>query len=184
MDVDVGVVSGNLVAYFIIVCSAATLFTHHKTVSTATDAAYALSPLLGPFAEYLFALGLIGAGMIAIPVLLASTSFAVSNTIGWPVGLSKQPWQREGFYLVLTLTLLVSMILAFLRVDPITLIFWANVLAGVLSPTLVIFLLLLGNSRTVMRNQRLSLLTNCGLVLTALVMIAAAVLLFYDLVAG
>src|SRR6266699_646700 len=82
LDIAIGVISGNLVAYSIIVCTAATLFTPHKSIATATDAARSLEPLLGPFAQDLFAIGLIGAGLIAIPVLLASTSYAVTGTFG------------------------------------------------------------------------------------------------------
>ncbi len=138
-------------------------------------------PVLGPFAEYLFAIGLIGAGVVAIPVLLASTSYAVAGTFGWPSGLSKKPWQNEGFYLILTFALVISLVLALVRIDPIQLLFWANVLSGVLSPILIVYLLLVGNSRKVMGEHRLSLLINVGLVITVLVMSVAAILLFYGL---
>src|SRR5205085_3862293 len=125
--IAIGVISGNLAAYFIIVCTSATLFTHHRSINTAADAARSLEPLLGPFAAYLFAIGLIGAGLIAIPVLLASTSYAVAGTFGWPAGLSKKPWQNEGFYLILTAALVVSLVVALLGFNPIRLLFWANV---------------------------------------------------------
>ena len=184
LDIAIGVISGNLVAYCIIVCTSATLFTHHKSIATATDAARSLEPLLGPFAQDLFAIGLIGAGLIAIPVLLASTSYAVTGTFGWPAGLSKKPWQSEGFYLILTGAMVVSLVVALLRFDPIHLMFWANVLNGVLAPILVIYLLIVGNNRKIMRKQPLGTLTNIGLVVTALVMIAAAILLFYGLASG
>jgi len=184
LDIAVGVVSGNLVAYFIIVCTAATIFVHHGQISTAADAARALQPLLGSFAKYLFAIGLIGAGVIAIPILLASTSYAVAGTFGWPAGLSKKPWQNEGFYLILTVALIVSVILALLRIDPIQLLFWANVLNGVLTPVLVIFVLLVGNNRKIMSNQRLGILTNIGLIAAFLVIGSAAMLLIYSLLTG
>lgn len=184
LDIAIGTVSGNLIAFFIIVSTAATLFTHHKSITTAADAALALQPLLGPFARYLFAIGLIGAGFIAIPVLLASTSYAVSGTFGWPAGLSRKPWQSEGFYLILTVAMVVSMVIALLHFDPIQLIFWANVLNGVLSPILVVYLLFVGNSRKIMGKRRLGRLTNIGLGITVLVMVAAACLLFYGLATG
>jgi NRAMP (natural resistance-associated macrophage protein)-like metal ion transporter len=184
LDIAIGVVSGNLIAYFIIVSTAATLFTHHKSIATAADAALALQPLLGPFGKYLFAIGLIGAGFIAIPVLLASTSYAVSGTFGWPGGLSKKPWQSEGFYLILTAALVVSMVIALLHLDPIQLIFWANVLNGVLAPVLVIYLLIVGNNGKIMGKRRLGHFTNIGLAVTVLVMVAAAALLFYGLATG
>ena len=177
-------ISGNLVAYFIIICTAATLFAHHQSVTTAADAARSLEPLLGPFAKYLFAIGFIGAGLVAIPVLLASTSYAVAGTFGWPAGLSKKPWQNEGFYLILTVSLAVSLIIALLRFSPIQLIFWANVLSGVLAPLLVVYLIIMGNNRRIMRGQPIGIMTNIGLIVTALVMFAAAFLLFYGLATG
>ncbi len=112
-------VSGRLVTYFIIISTAAALFSKHQKINTALDAARALEPLLGPFAKYLFAIGLIGAALIAIPVLLASTAYAVSGTVGWPAGLSRKPWQSEGFYLILTAALAVSVVVALLGFDPI-----------------------------------------------------------------
>jgi NRAMP (natural resistance-associated macrophage protein)-like metal ion transporter len=184
LDIAIGVISGNLISYFIIVCTAATLFTHHQNIATAADAARSLEPLLGPYAKYLFAIGFIGAGLVAIPVLLASTSYAVAGTIGWPAGLAKKPWQNEGFYLILSAALLISLVIALLRFNPISLLFWANVLSGVLSPVLIVYLIVLGNNRKIMRNEPFSLITNIGLVLAALVMFAAAVLLFYGLATG
>lgn len=184
LDVAIGVISGNLVSFFIIVCTSATLFSHHHTINTALDAARSLEPLLGPYARYLFAIGLIGAGLVAIPVLLASTSYAVAGTFGWPSGLSKKPWQNEGFYLILTAALLVSLVVALLRFDPIQLMFWANVLNGVLAPILVVYLIIIGNNRKIMRGQPMSWITNLGMVLTAIVMFAAATLLFYGLATG
>jgi Mn2+/Fe2+ NRAMP family transporter len=184
LDIAIGVISGNLIAYFIIISTASTLFAHHQNISTAADAARSLEPLLGPIAKYLFAFGLIGAGLVAIPVLLASTSYAVAGTFGWPAGLSKKPWQNEGFYLILTGALAVSMAIALIHIDPIKLIFWVNVLNGVLAPILVIYIIVIGNNHKIMQKNRLGLITNIGLVMTALVMIAAAILLFFGLATG
>lgn len=184
LDVASGAISGQVVAYFIIVSTATTLFVHHQSINTAADAARSLQPLAGPLARYLFAIGLIGSGLVAIPVLLASTSYAVTGTVGWPSGLSKRPWQNEGFYLILTAALVVSLVIALIGIDPIKLIFWANVIAGVLAPLLIITILMVGNNRRIMRDQRLSPLTNVGLVLIAVILIVAVALLFYGLATG
>ncbi len=181
LDIATGTISGNIIAYFIIVCTSATLFAHHKQIATAADAAQALAPLVGQYAKYLFAIGLIGAGLVAIPVLLASTSYAASEAFGWTASLWKKPWQNEGFYLILTAALVVSLALALLRFDPVQLMFWANVLQGVLAPVLVVFLILVGNNRRVMRGFRLGALTNVGLIATAALMCSASVLLFWGL---
>lgn len=184
LDIASGVIGGNLVSYFIIITTAATLFTHHQSINTATDAARSLAPLVGPFAKYLFAIGLIGSGLIAIPVMLASTSYSIAGTFGWPAGLSKKPWQSEGFYLILTAALLASLALALLRFNPIQLIFWANILVGILAPVLVVYIIIVANNRKIMRNQPVGLLTNFFLVLTAVILVAAAILFFFGLAMG
>jgi len=184
IDVGTGAISGQVVAYFIIICTASTLFIHHGSITTAADAAHALEPLAGPFARYLFAIGLVGSGIVSIPVLLASTSYAVTGAVGWPSGLSKRPWQNEGFYLILTVALVVGLIVALLGVNPIQLIFWANIIAGVMAPLLVIAVLLVGNNRTIMKGQRLSLFNNFGLVLITVILLVAVTLLFYGLATG
>ena len=184
LDVAAGTISGNLVAYFIIVSTAATLFAHHQQIATAADAARALQPLLGPFAKYLFALGLIGAGIVAIPVLLASTSYALASAFGWSASLWKKPWQNEGFYLILTVALAISLGVALLHFDPIRLIFWANVLQGVFAPALIVLILLIGNKRAIMGAYRLGRATNVGLVVSVLLTVTGTVLLFYGLLTG
>ena len=184
LDVGSGALAGQVVAYFIIICTASTLFVHHQNINTAADAARALEPLAGPLARYLFAIGLIGSGLVAIPVLLASTSYAVVGSFGWPGALAKRPWQNEGFYLVLTAATVVSLALTLLRVNPIKLIFWSNIVAAIIAPLLVIAILLVGNHRNIMKDQRLSLLHNFALVLITLILLAGAVLFFYQLATG
>ena len=184
IDVGTGSISGQVVAYFVIVSTASTIFIQHGSIKTAADAAHALEPLAGPLARYLFAVGLVGSGIVAIPVLLASTSYAVSGAFGWPSGLSKRPWQNEGFYLILTVALVIGLIVALIGIDPIRLIFWANILAGIMAPLLVITILLVGNNRKIMKGQKLSLLNNFGLVLIATILVVAVALLFYGLITG
>ncbi len=184
IDVASGTIGGNLVSYFVIITTASTLFVHHQSILTALDAANSLGPLVGPFAKYLFAIGLIGAALIAIPIMSASSAYAVADTFGWPAGLSEQPWQAEGFYIVLTVSLLVGMAFALLRVDPIKLSFYANVFTGVLAPIMVMYLMAIGNSGKIMGEHKLGWLTNFFLAVTALVLIAGSVLFFYGLATG
>jgi len=184
IDVASGTIGGNLVSYFVIITTASTLFVHHQSILTALDAANSLGPLVGPFAKYLFAIGLIGAALIAIPIMSASSAYAVADTFGWPAGLSEQPWQAEGFYIVLTVSLLVGMAFALLRVDPIKLSFYANVFTGVLAPIMVMYLMAIGNSGKIMGEHKLGWLTNFFLAVTALVLITGSVLFFYGLATG
>ncbi len=127
---------------------------------------------------------LIVAALIAIPIVSASSAYAVADTFGWPAGLSEQPWQAEGFYIVLSASLLVGLTFALLRVDPIKLSFYANVFTGVLAPMMVMYLLTIGNSRKIMGEHTLGCLTNVFLVVTALVLVAGSVLFFYRLATG
>jgi len=184
LDVGSGAIAGQLVAYFIIVTTASTLFVHNGQINTAADAARALEPLAGPLARFLFAIGLIGSGLVAIPVLLASTSYTVTGAFGWPGALARRPWQNEGFYLILTVAAVAALAITLLRVDPIKLIFWSNIVAAIVAPVLVVAILLVGNHRVIMKNQRLSLLNNIGLALIALILITGVVLLFYGLATG
>lgn len=184
LDIGSGVLSGNLVSYFIILCTSATLFTHHKTITTAADAANALAPLVGPFAKYLFAVGLIGAGLIAIPVLLASTSYALSEIFKLPASLSNKPWQNEGFYLILTIALVSSLIVAMLGLNPISLMFWANVLQTFLAPILIALIFIIGNNRKIMKRYRLGLPTNIGLVVVGFILVASAAIWVVGLLTG
>ncbi len=108
----------------------------------------------------------------------------MAGTVGWPAGLSKQPWQNEGFYLILSAALAAGLAVAVLGFDPIRLMFWANILQAVLAPVLVVLLLLVGNNRKIMGGQRIELLTNAGLLLTALILVASTALLFYELATG
>ena len=184
LDVGSGAIAGQVVAYFIVLTTASTLFVHHATINTAADAARALEPLAGPLARYLFAIGLIGSGLIAIPVLLASTSYAIAGYFGWPGGLAQRPWQSEGYYLVLTVATVVAVAMTLARVNPITLIFWSNIVAASIAPLLVFAILLIGNHRLIMKKQCLSLLHNLALVLIILILIVGIGLFFYGLTVG
>ncbi len=108
----------------------------------------------------------------------------MAGAVGWPGALAKRPWQSEGFYLILTAALVVGLVLTFLGINPIQLIFWSNIVTAIIAPLLVIAILLVGNHRTVMKDQCLSLLHNFGLVLITLILIAGSVLLFYQVATG
>jgi Mn2+/Fe2+ NRAMP family transporter len=181
LDVASGSVGGTVIAYTIIICTSATIFARHSQIATVATIAHSLEPLLGPAAKYLFAVALIGAGIVSIPVLLASTSYAVSGPSGWPIGLSERSWRRKGFSRILTGALVISLLLAFLRFDPLRLIFWENVLTGVLAPVLLVYLLIFGKMRNIMGNRRVGQLTNLGLLVAALILLVVALLLFSGL---
>jgi NRAMP (natural resistance-associated macrophage protein)-like metal ion transporter len=143
-DTYVGMAYSNLIAFFIILTAAVTLHAHGLTnVSTSAQAALALRPLAGPFAFYLFAAGIIGTGLLAVPVLAGSAAYAVAEAFHWRIGLGRRPAQARGFYAILAIATLLGVVLNFTPVDPIKALFWSAVINGVIAvPVMVIVMLL------------------------------------------
>jgi NRAMP (natural resistance-associated macrophage protein)-like metal ion transporter len=151
LDVNLGMLASNLVMYFIILTTAATLHVKGKTdISSATDAASALQPLLGSFAKALFAIGIIGAGLLAIPVLTGSTGYTVSEAFGWRHGLDEKVTRAKGFYGIIILSTIAGMLFNYLGLDPIKALVYSAVINGVTSPPLLLLIVLLSNRRSVM----------------------------------
>jgi NRAMP (natural resistance-associated macrophage protein)-like metal ion transporter len=150
-DTVAGMFFSNLIMYFIILTTAATLHAHGKTViATARDAAEALRPLAGNGAYWLFSLGLIGAGMLGVPVLAGSSAYAVSEAAVWRGSLADRPHRARGFYGVIAVGLLFGLALDYAGIDAISMLFWSAVLNGVLAPPLIVIVLFLTSSRAIM----------------------------------
>ena len=151
LDVNLGMLASNLVMYFIILTTAATLHAHGKTdVSSAADAASALQPLVGSFGKVLFAIGIIGAGLLAIPVLTGSTGYTVSEAFGWRHGLDEKVTRAKGFYGLIIASTLAGMLFNYLGLDPIKALVYSAVINGVTSPPLLLLIVMLANRRSVM----------------------------------
>ncbi len=151
LDVNIGMLLSNLVMYFIILTTAATLFKAGKTdVQSATDAAEALRPIAGDAAKYLLALGLIGAGILAVPILTGSASYAVAEAFGWKYGLDEKPYRAKQFYAVIVGSTVIGMLINFIGINPITALFWTAVLNGFLAPPLMVVIMLVSNNKKVM----------------------------------
>ena len=150
IDVATGMVLSNMIAFFIIVATGAVLFSHHAQIHTAADAARALQPFAGPYATVLFSIGVIGAGLLAIPVLASSAAFGVAGLAGWRRGLGRNPRNAPQFYVVIGLAFLVAMELAISAVDPIKALFYSQVLDGLIAPVLIVLLVILTSSRKLM----------------------------------
>jgi Mn2+/Fe2+ NRAMP family transporter len=150
-DINIGMFFSNVVMYSIILCAAATL--HHAgqtNITSAAQAASALRPLAGNAAGLLFALGMIGAGFLAIPVLTAGAAHALAETFGWRHGLSEHPRTAHQFYAVITAATLIAMAMNFYNVDPMAALFWASVIMGVLAAPLLVMIMLITNRPEVM----------------------------------
>ena len=184
-DTIVGMILSNVVMYCIILATAATLFKAGRhDVQSATDAAQALRPIAGNAASILFALGLIGAGCLAVPVLTGSAAYALSEALDWEYGLNKRPKEARGFYGVIAGATLVGMVINFLGINPITALFWSAVINGVLAPPLLVLLLLITNNRRIMGKWTNNLWLNLIAGFTTLVMFVAVIALFFTLKNG
>jgi len=151
LDVTIGMLANNVVMYFIILTTAATLNAHGKTnVNSATEAASALKPLLGSGAELFWAIGIIGAGLLAIPVLTGSVGYAVSETFAWRHGLDEKPGNAKGFYGVIIASTLVGMLLNYLGLNPIKALVYSAIINGITCPPLLLLVILLANRKSVM----------------------------------
>ncbi len=151
LDTWVGMAFSNLIAFFIMLTAAVTLHRHGITdIRSSAEAAQALRPLAGDFAFFLFASGIIGTGMLAVPILAASAAYAVAETFEWRIGLGLQPWAGRGFYLILGAATLLGVALNFTPVDPIKALFWSAVINGVSAVPIMFVVMLLASRRDVM----------------------------------
>ena len=179
LDTLVGMGLSNIVALFIVLTTAATLNAHGiKDIQTSSQAAEALRPIAGDFTFALFALGIIGTGMLAVPVLAGSAAYAVGEALRWRVGLAQKPRRAKAFYGAIAVATFVGAALNFSPLDPIKALFWSAVINGVAAVPLMIMIMHLSSRRAVMRQFTLGpVLKTLGWLATA-VMAAAAVGMF------
>jgi NRAMP (natural resistance-associated macrophage protein)-like metal ion transporter len=150
-DTIVGMAFSNLIALSIIVTAAATLYAAGKTdIQTSAQAAEALRPIAGPFAEVIFALGIVGTGLLAIPVLAGATAYAVGEAGRWRVGLARKPKEAIAFYSVLALSGGLGIVLNFTPINPISALYWSAVVNGVLAVPVMVLLMFMARHKGVM----------------------------------
>lgn len=151
-DVFTGMFISNLVMFFIVLTTAATLHAHGvKNIETAKQAAEALRPLAGKGAYWLFTLGLIGTGMLGVPVLAGSCAYAIAEAASWKAAsLSKKPRRAWRFYMVIAGAMVVGLALDFAGLNAVKMLFWSAVVNGVLAPPLVVLVVLLTSDKKVM----------------------------------
>lgn len=150
-DTWTGMGYSNLIAYSIILATALTLHAHGVTdIASAADAATALRPAAGPYAFVLFTIGIIGVGLIGVPVLAASGGYAMAEAMGWAWGLEKKASQARGFYGVITLSVLVALVIQLSPINPMRALVWSAVINGVVAVPLLVVLMRLVTDRKVM----------------------------------
>lgn len=175
LDVDVGMLLSNIVAYFVILTTAATLYaagTHD--ISTARQAAEALKPLAGSQASLIFAVGLLGTGLLSIPILAASSAYAVAEVFDWREGLEEQPRRAPQFYLVTGFSTIVGLLIALSPVGAIRALFIAAVVNGAISPVLIAAILVVSNDSRVLGRHVNGPASNLLGALTVVIMTAGA----------
>ncbi|HEY1495873.1 MAG TPA: Nramp family divalent metal transporter [Candidatus Solibacter sp.] len=175
-DVMIGMFFSNFVMYFIILTTASTLHAHGVThIATAKQAAEALRPLAGAGAYWLFTLGLIGTGMLGVPVLAGSSAYAIAEAMNWSGSLDRKPKLAVKFYSVLGVAMALGLALDYAGLDAVKMLFWSAVANGVLAPPLVVIVVLLTTDSSIMGEHVNSPLLKWLGWTTAVVMTAAAV---------
>jgi Mn2+/Fe2+ NRAMP family transporter len=180
IDVVAGNFFSNLVMYFIILTTALTLHAHGKSdIATARQAAEALQPLAGTFASILYTLGLVGAGLLAIPVLTGSAAYVFAETFAWKEGLDLPFKSARYFYGVLIVSTLIGIAMTFAHISPMKALFWSAVINGLLAPFLLVGVLFIAANKTLMNKEPSGWPSRIGIGIAALIMFAAAAMLFW-----
>jgi Mn2+/Fe2+ NRAMP family transporter len=174
-----GMLYSNITAYFIILATAVTLNVAGVTdINTAAQAATALRPLAGDFAYMLFALGILGVGMIGVPVLAGSGAYALSEAMGWHEGLERKVRDARGFYSIIAISVLCALAIQYSPISPMKALFWSAVINGIVAVPLMVVIILLVSKKSVMGDFTASRpLVVLGWIATV-VMGAAAVAMF------
>jgi NRAMP (natural resistance-associated macrophage protein)-like metal ion transporter len=182
MDVNVGMTLSEVVMYFIILGTAATLHVSGATqINSATDAAQALRPLAGDAAGLLLAVGLMGAGFLSVPILSGSAAYALSEAFGWKYGLDSHPLRAKQFYGVIAAATVVGLGINFIGINAIDALFWTAVINGFVAPPLMVLIMLVANNRKIMGDRANGLGLNVIGWLATILMFAAAVGLVFTL---
>lgn len=180
-----GFIYSNIISLFIMIASARALYGKGGVaIITAADAARALMPLAGPWATVLFSVGIIGAGLLAAPVLAASTAYAVAETFGWRDSLSDRPNKAKGFYTVLTAALVAGVGIAVSGIVPMKALLYSQVLSGILGPILITLILIMCNDKKIMGAFVNRWFDNLFGWVTILVLSAGSVGIFWQLFAS
>jgi len=182
LDTIIGMFFSNLVMFFIIITTATTLGAYGITnIETASQAAEALRPLAGDFTFILFSLGILGTGLLAVPILAGSASYAFAEAIGWKSGLYRKFKDAHGFYGVIALATVVGLIVNYLNIPPFKMLYYTAVINGIVAPPLLILILLISNNKKIMGQYTNGPISNfLGITITIIMTAAAIALLFFN----
>lgn len=181
LDTVVGMGLSNTVALAIVATSAATLHLHGiTTIDTSAQAASALGPIAGPYATWIFAAGIVGTGLLAVPVLAGSAAYAIGEARGWPVGFTRKVLEAKAFYATIAIATLIGMIINFTAINPIRALYWSAVLNGLLAVPVMLTMMRIASRSDIMGAfiakgwlKALGWLATAVMFVTALAMIAS-----------
>lgn len=178
-DTIVGMIFSNVIAFFIILTCAATLNIHGvQNISTAAQAAQALKPIAGNYTFLLFAMGIIGGGLLAVPVLAGSASYAVCETFHWTASLGKKPKEAKLFYGLIVIATTIGVLINFSPIPPFKLLYYSAALNGILAAPLMALIIFISNNKDIMKDHKnMWISTFLGWVITLIMGIAAVVVI-------
>jgi Mn2+/Fe2+ NRAMP family transporter len=179
-DVDFGMTFSGLVMYFIILTTGTVLYNAgvHQ-IDTVEQAAIALKPLAGNLAYLLFAIGVIGTGLLAIPVLSGSLSYIITETFGWEQGLDKKFHEAKAFYVVIAISLMLGLSLNYIGISPIKALIYTAILYGMTAPVLIAIILHISNNKSIMGDYTNNLKANIFGFIALIIMTIASLALLY-----
>jgi len=176
-DVGVGMAYSNIISWFIVLTTATVLFSHGlRDIQTPAEAARVLAPLAGNLAFFLFTIGVVGVGLLGIPVLSGAVAYAVSEANHWTEGLSKKWYEAKAFYLVMSAATVIGLMINLLGINPIKGLIWSAVLNGVVAAPLIFFIIRLANNRKIMGRWANGRVSNILCWLAFALMAAASIL--------
>lgn len=189
IDNFVGMTLASVTAWFIVIACASTLHSSGITeINTASDAARALEPLVQGFpnaglvAKLIFSIGIIGLGLLAVPVLAGSSSYAITEALGWKEGLHRKFKRAIGFYVVIILATMAGLAINFLGIDPIKALVFTAVFNGIAAVPLLFMIAKVGNNKKIMGTYKNGIISNTFVRLTFIIMALAVLVLFYSFV--
>ncbi|MHC1719719.1 MAG: NRAMP family divalent metal transporter [Clostridiaceae bacterium] len=182
IDTFAGMAFSQITAFMIVITAAATLHANGITdIETATQAAQALRPLVGDLAYLVFAMGIIGTGLLAVPILAGSSAYAVSEAGGWKEGLNQKFFQAPLFYSVIVISTFIGLMMNFIGINPMKALYYAAALNGILAPPLMVIIILIGRNGKIMGKHKSGPVSTVFAVLGTLLMGAAALFLIFNI---
>jgi NRAMP (natural resistance-associated macrophage protein)-like metal ion transporter len=183
-DTAIGMLVSNVVTFFIIITAASTLHANGVTnITSAAQVAQSLVPFAGEFAGLLFTLGIVGTGLLAVPVLAGSAAYAISEAFGWKEGLGKRFTQAKAFYVVIIIATLIGALVNISSINPITMLYYAAILNGLLAPPLMILILLVANNKKILGDRVNGTMGNIFGIIITVIMSSLTLYFLYTLFA-